>query len=276
MNAQTELTKRNPLHAWLLGGSRTAANEKPKDFATNTTALIEYSPFLKVFDEQVGSEQPIGLLDSFRGLTPSGITFDIGSINPLNTGLLPMPLRNERPWQITLTSDWTESRPALGYTVQLGIDRAAIQVPSSPLGNPVFASAIEQTFALANWTEFEDGIENEFTRRLANLVKAGGSLLVEQLGIEIRNRNISPSVVAQTVLCVSRINDQSTLPVRSQFVRRALRSSSDEVRDAAAIGIATMKDTLAQDDLAAAIDQENNPELKVDMESVMSYLLSTK
>jgi len=135
---------------------------------------------------------------------------------------------------------------------------------------------IERVFALADLVEFEDGIENEFTKQLQSLVKEWGGPAVVKLAPMIFRPTIRTEIAAQTLLCLGRIDDKDTVSARSRILRRGLLSSSAKVRDAATVGIASMGDRGATADLVAAVERESIPSLRDDMRAVLEYLQTAK
>lgn len=139
-----------------------------------------------------------------------------------------------------------------------------------------FSSAVVRTLSLADFVEFEDGIENEFTIQIIDLVKQHGRAAVEALAAAIFRPDVRPEVIAQTLLCFARIDDEPTVQARARALRRGLLSRSAVVRDAATVGIAATKDTLADPDLVSAIAREKIRGLKEDMQGALSYLRSER
>ena len=135
---------------------------------------------------------------------------------------------------------------------------------------------IKNIIASAELVEFDDGKENDFTKHLMNFVKDWGSSAVMQLGEVIFRSPIRSEVVGQVLLCLGRIEDKKSHLSRSKLLRRGLHSRSAKVRDAAAVGIASLGDHSAIEDLDAAIGRESIPSLKQDMRDVLEYLRTVK
>jgi len=140
----------------------------------------------------------------------------------------------------------------------------------------VSTPTIERVFALADLVEFEDGIENEFTKQLKSLVKEWGGSAIVKLAPMIFRPAIRTEIAAQTLLCLGRIDDKGSVSARSRILRRGLLSSSAKVRDAATVGIASMADRGAKADLVAAVERESIPSLRDDMRAVLEYLKTPK
>jgi hypothetical protein len=135
-------------------------------------------------------------------------------------------------------------------------------------------SAIAGALDLAEFVEFEDGMENEFTTRIIDLVKEYGGLAVEKLTSMLFRSGVRPETVAQTLLCFARVDNEVSAQARSRALRRGLRSSSAIVRDAATVGIVATQDVSAEFDLAAAIAREKIRGLREDMQVALSSLRS--
>jgi hypothetical protein len=136
----------------------------------------------------------------------------------------------------------------------------------------VLNSATRKVLASAEGVEFEDGLENSFTTQLTKLVKDWGSAAVLKLEPMIFRPGVRPEITAQTLLCLGRIDDEVSYPIRSRVARRGLKSSSAKVRDAAAVTISSLADATAIADLVAAIKQESIPSLKQDMRDILEQL----
>lgn len=136
----------------------------------------------------------------------------------------------------------------------------------------LLVSTIKQVFAIADRVEFEDGNENEFTLGIIDLVQKHGTVAVERIARLLTELKVSNETTAQTLLCLGRIDDPSTLRARSRVAREVLTSPSAIVRDAATIAIDSMADRDATTELRMAIERESVPSLRKDMESVLAYL----
>jgi hypothetical protein len=135
-------------------------------------------------------------------------------------------------------------------------------------------SSILELLELAELVEFEDGMENTFTRKVAALVAKNSSVAVEMLGTTILGPGVGSEIAAQTLLCLGRIEEDASYLARSWVLQRALFSPSAEVRDAATVGLSSLNDAHAAVSLTRAIEMERIRDLKIDMERVLSYLRS--
>lgn len=137
-------------------------------------------------------------------------------------------------------------------------------------------SAIDRAFASGEFLEFEDGVENEFTSQLMSMVKVWGGLGVRELATFMFRPGVRADIVAQALLCLGRIDDEDSYTTRARTLRRGLLAESAKVRDAAAVGIASISDLGASADLAKAIERETIPSLKEDMRAVLASLKNMK
>jgi hypothetical protein len=151
-------------------------------------------------------------------------------------------------------------------------------VPNGPqaVAKQELKSTIEALLNLGTLLDFEDGLENEFTIQLDSLVKKYGSVAMEELAKTLFLPGVHLDVVTQTLLCLGRIEDETSYLARSWVLQRGLFSSSAKVRDAAAVGISSLADALAKDSLEVAIRKEPVRSLKADMQRVLSYLQTVK
>jgi hypothetical protein len=137
-------------------------------------------------------------------------------------------------------------------------------------------SLVKGALGLADFVEFEDGMENEFTLRIINLVNQHGRTAVDTLVSAMFRPDVRPEVIAQTLLCFARVDDEASIQARSRALRRGLLSPSAVVRDAATIGVAALEDMRAIADLVSAIATEKIRGLREDMQAALSYLQSMK
>ncbi len=151
--------------------------------------------------------------------------------------------------------------------VSVGLQRGA---------NDDAEAAVARVLDLADQVDFEDGIENEFTKKLRGLVREYGGVALETLARTLFLPEIRTGIVVQSLLCLGRTDDAPSYPGRSWVLQRGLLSTSAKVRDAATVGICSLADVRAIGSLEAAASKESVRSLKEDMREVLSYLRAVK
>jgi hypothetical protein len=175
-----------------------------------------------------------------------------------------------------LILEYSSQTPNATSLVANTVAACVMNAAPSADSSSALASAVVGAFGSADFVEFEDGIENEFTTRIIDLVKEHGGVAVEKLASKIFRPGVRPEIVAQTLLCFARIEDEMSFRARSEALRQGLLSPSSNVRDAATVGIIAIGDVSARADLVAAIAREKIRGLREDMQVALSYLPSAK
>ena len=124
--------------------------------------------------------------------------------------------------------------------------------------------------------EFEDGMENEFSRELRSLVTGYGNRAIEAMTHLIVYEKVNPEVASETLRSLGSLEDAESYRYRRWLLERALQCSSPVVRDGAALGLAFMDDPHAIEYLRRAVDLERCGELRNDMRLVLEQLENTE
>ena len=119
---------------------------------------------------------------------------------------------------------------------------------------------------------FEAGMESEFSRALVRIVTKYGDDAIGALADCIGGEAVSPEVAAEALQWLAHINDHVAYRQRLLLLERSLSSSSPWVRDGAGLGLALLEDPRAIPSVARAIDQETIPELRDDLQLVLTQL----
>ena len=123
--------------------------------------------------------------------------------------------------------------------------------------------------------EFEYGMENDFTRRIDTMVRSFGENFIRLLASFFLCRDINVEVASEALRCLGRIEDLSSYPMRIWFLCRCLFSQDSLLRDAAALGLASMDDPQALPYLRKAIENETEPALRDNLIQVLEQLEAT-
>jgi hypothetical protein len=137
-------------------------------------------------------------------------------------------------------------------------------------------NAILSLFETARDEIFEDGMESEFSKRLDALVQEHEGEAISALAYVIENQTVNEEVVAEALRWMGRLEHPSSYEARLKLLEHSLRSGSARVRDAGTLGLASMDDPHAIPFLRQAIRKETYPELREDMQQVLSQLENTR
>ncbi|MBT9160158.1 MAG: hypothetical protein DDT26_01431 [Dehalococcoidia bacterium] len=136
------------------------------------------------------------------------------------------------------------------------------------LVDAAFKEAIEQ--------DFEDGMESEFSRRLPSLLRNYGIFAVQEIAHVITRGRVNSEVASEALRWLGRMDDPATHSSRLWLLEKSLASTSAQVRDGAALGLASMDDPDAIPSVKRAIERENYIELRKDMKQVLEDLEATR
>lgn len=120
--------------------------------------------------------------------------------------------------------------------------------------------------------QFEDGMDNEFVHELTALVIRYDTKAVNCIADRIAMNRANPQVISEALRWLGQIRHPVSHRSRLSLLEGNLRSPSRWIRDGAALGLASMKDTHAVPYLREAIRKEQIPDLRDDLELVLDTL----
>jgi len=123
---------------------------------------------------------------------------------------------------------------------------------------------IEALFRAYSNEDFEDGMESEFIRELAASLRIHGTKTVESIRRIILEQNVTPHVAFEALRWLGRVSHPESYRSRLFFLETCLASPSRLVRDGAALGLASMKDSHAIPYLREAVAREKIQDLQKD------------
>ena len=185
-------------------------------------------------------------------------------------------------YQMSSSSDLPELRheivPSGGSSA--GTPESLISVDTLSDSNPReprvdLYDAIAVDFAAAELEEFEHGMESAFSRQLELRIGESELAAIEGIAHLITRELVSTEVAAEALKSLGSFDDPGTYNYRRWLLARSLRCSQAIVRDAAALGIASLDDPHAIPFLCDAIANEENPDLRADLAQVLSQLEDT-
>lgn len=120
---------------------------------------------------------------------------------------------------------------------------------------------------------FEDGMESEFISELISSLRIHGAKAVESIRRIILEQNVTPHVAFEALRWLGRVSQPESYRARLFLLETCLGSLSRLVRDGAALGLASMKDSHAIPYLREAGAREKIQDLQKDMEAVLFRLV---
>ncbi|MCI0699445.1 HEAT repeat domain-containing protein [candidate division KSB1 bacterium] len=120
--------------------------------------------------------------------------------------------------------------------------------------------------------DFEDGMESEFISELISSIRIHGTKAIEAIRRIVLEQNVKPLVAFEALRWLGRVVHPESYRSRLFFLETCLDSPFRLVRDGAALGLASMKDTHAIPYLREAIAQEKIQDLRKDLEAVLLRL----
>jgi len=131
---------------------------------------------------------------------------------------------------------------------------------------------IEALFWAYSNEDFEDGMDSEFISEIIASIRTYGTRAVEAIRRIVLEQNLQPHIAFEALRWLGRVSHPETYWSRLFFLETCLGSPSRMMRDGAALGLASMKDTHAIPYLRDAIAREEIQDLRKDLETVLSRL----
>lgn len=144
------------------------------------------------------------------------------------------------------------------------------------IDSELLSKQIDSIFARAKEEIFEDGIESDFSRKLSEFIMSFGHSAMEAMIPVLLSDHTNTEVSSEALRVIGRLNHKTTYRDRLWLLERGLYSASARVRDGAVIGLAFLNDPIVVAPLRSAIEREPIPELRHDMEQVLSQLEGNK
>jgi hypothetical protein len=131
---------------------------------------------------------------------------------------------------------------------------------------------IRESFKDAVGQYFEDGVENDFSREIIYFIKTYGKKAIEIMSDLIRNEKVDAEVASESLRWIAVVEHPTSYEDRRQLLEQSLLHSSILVRDAAALGLASLDDPHGIPALTRAIEREKSGALRKDMEVILAQL----
>ena len=137
---------------------------------------------------------------------------------------------------------------------------------------PQMEECLDRLCSIAHDEQFEVGIEGGFSRELQRIYAYNPAAVLQSLRARLTNNSASPAILTEILQWASR---QEAIAVRALVVAllsSGLQHTSPLVRDAAASGLAYLEESAAIPHLRQAIEREDTPELREDLEDLVHSL----
>jgi hypothetical protein len=142
-------------------------------------------------------------------------------------------------------------------------------------GARVLELSISYLFKAGKEERFEDGKESNFSRSLVSFIYEYEISALEIIGDLILNKKVEAEPASEALRWLGLIEHSATYFYRLTLLEQALSSSSPQIRDGAALGLAFMDDPSAINPLKSAIKREKIELLKQNLNQVLVQLETT-
>ena len=120
--------------------------------------------------------------------------------------------------------------------------------------------------------EFEDGMEDDFTPQLTELIRDNAPETIETIRHEITSGRLGPEFSWQILRRLGALDDPPSRRARLSLLQECLSHTSRWIRDGAALGLAFLGDRSAIASLERAVAHESIPDLKDDLSKALKHL----
>ena len=132
---------------------------------------------------------------------------------------------------------------------------------------------LDHIFWEAQWEQFETGMDSKFSENLQQLYSIDPYMVLQSLIDRTTGDEAGPEVLAEMFTWISRQEALAGLRLSIvDLLSQGLRNSSALVRDAAALGLAFFDENTAKDYIKQAIENEQVPELRRDLQDLVRSL----
>lgn len=153
-------------------------------------------------------------------------------------------------------------------------DEMITEAPSDLRDKNEIENEITKLLSWGSDIEFEQGMENEFTRALESMVLNYGDLSIEMLNEAIRQGDTGEDLISEIAQYLGTIINEKTNFKRRLLLIDLLMSSSNVIRYGAIIGLEMLNDSRAINDIETAIHNEDFKPLQIEMMEILDVLRS--
>ena len=154
------------------------------------------------------------------------------------------------------------------YTKKLRVNAASID----PYNHTRIETELDHLFSAAQEEQFETGMESRFARGLGLLFADASKAVLRSLKTRVNIGKTAPQVLAEMLEWSSRQEKNSFGNEIIDLLLTGLKNPSPLVRDSAALSLAYFDEDTAIDHLKRAMQEEQVPELRMDLEDLVNSL----
>ena len=145
-------------------------------------------------------------------------------------------------------------------------------IKDSPQAEKAVRDHLDRLVALSAGEVFFDGMESRLSYGLKHLLGVGGIVTIRVIRSLLNSESLNAEEVGEMLRVLGDFEDSVTHCGRLSLLLDCLRSRSSRVRDAASIGIASLDDSSALQEVEAAAKNETLNELRQDLQMVVDQL----
>jgi hypothetical protein len=146
----------------------------------------------------------------------------------------------------------------------------APELNSDVLGSEPMSRELRAILRASEDESFEDGFESTLSQNITHLVEQHGDGAIA--GIANCFSGLRSSVAGEVLRALGRMQDTRTHNSRYLLLVAALKHRSPSVRDSAALGLGSLGDSRAIDELALAVEREPLAELRTELVKLIHSL----
>jgi len=162
--------------------------------------------------------------------------------------------------------------PSHDEQLDIATASALHQGKSLKLDSPDIDLKIEALFQAYGNEDFEDGMDSELISEITASIQTYGTQAIETIRRIVLEQNLQPQMAFEALRWLGRVSHPESYRSRLFLLETCLGSPSRLMRDGAALGLASMKDSHAIPYLREAVAREKIQDLRKDLETVLSRL----
>lgn len=133
-------------------------------------------------------------------------------------------------------------------------------------------STLMAAFAIAAEEIFEDGMDSVFSHSIHSSIWDFGEIAVSTIDAILRLQDINGEVAGEALRQLGLVEDLRTQRSRLSIIANKLDSADPRLRDAALLGLEFLDDPVAIPYLQRAVERENIPVLRMEIQQVLDQL----
>lgn len=140
----------------------------------------------------------------------------------------------------------------------------------------IFKEKFNNLLILALDTIFEDGIENDFSRKIFQFIKYIGIEFIFIINDYLSQKNKNINISYEILKIIGRSEDKQTKGIRRWLLEKNLNQKDYLIKDGAIIGLSYIDDPKSIPIIKNQISHEHNPAIIEDLKDLLEQLLDTQ